>query len=150
MKEYCQAPGPVQELEWHYNQTGHHHHHPTNKLFSRESDSTFTNVRLSVRPSGSKTPQKLEIIILQHLTFIIHQFSFILHNLHTSFLHFATFKLYCLFLNITQKMFIWKEIYFLFSWPFTPSWLCNWKTNMYMLILSCTISCLQELQLYWQ
>ena len=28
-----------------------------------------------------------------------------------------------------------------FSWPFTPFWLWNWKTNMSMLILSCTISC---------
>ena len=35
-------------------------------IFSRESDSTITNVRLLVCPSVSKTLQQLEIIILHH------------------------------------------------------------------------------------
>ena len=37
-------------------------------FFSRESDSTFTNVR----PLVTKTPQQLEIIILHHSSFILH------------------------------------------------------------------------------
>ena len=36
-------------------------------VFSRESDSTITNVR----PSVSKTPQQLEIILLHHSSFIL-------------------------------------------------------------------------------
>ena len=63
-------------------------------FFSRESDSTFTNVRPFVRsfvcPSGSKTPQQLKSFIFHHTTFIFHHFSFILHSsfiiLHSSFL----------------------------------------------------------------
>ena len=64
-------------------------------LFSRESDSTFTNVCLSVCPSVIKTPQHLEIIILHsfilplssffiHTSFILHSFFIILH--HSSFI----------------------------------------------------------------
>ena len=41
-----------------------------------------------------KTPQQLEIIILHPSTFII---------LHSSFLHFATFKLFSLFIKKTYK-----------------------------------------------
>ena len=76
-------------------------------LFSRESDSTITNVcsfvRSFVRPSVCKTPQQLEIIILHPSSFFIHPSSsfIILHSsyiiLHSFLLHFATFKLFSLF-----------------------------------------------------
>jgi len=54
-------------------------------------------VRLSVRPSVCKTPQQLEIIILHPSSFFIHPSSYFI-ILHSSFLHFATFKLFSLFL----------------------------------------------------
>ena len=48
------------------------------------------SVRLSVRPSGSKTPQQLKSFIFHHTTFIFHHSSFILHSSfiipHSSFL----------------------------------------------------------------
>ena len=48
-------------------------------IFSRESDSTITNVCSSVSLSVIKTPQQLEIIILHHSSFIIlHSFFIIL------------------------------------------------------------------------
>ena len=52
------------------------------EIFSCKSDSTFTNVRSSVRSfvrlSVCKTPQQLEIIILHSSSFIILHSSFIL------------------------------------------------------------------------
>ena len=57
-------------------------------LFSREKQ-LYNHKCLFVSSSVGKTPQQLEIIILYHSTFI-------LHILHSSFLHFATFKLYSL------------------------------------------------------
>ena len=73
------------------------------QIFSRESNSTFTNVHSFVCQSVCKTPLHLEIIILhQHSSFIIHNSSFIIFQsvfiiLQSSFLHFATFKLFSLF-----------------------------------------------------
>ena len=88
-------------------------------VFSRESDSTFTNVRpfvrSSVRPSGSKTPQQLKSFIFHHTTFIFHHSSIILHSsfiiLHSSFLHFATFKLFSLF----NRSFTYLSLYCQYS-----------------------------------
>ena len=61
---------------------------------------TLHSQMLSVRPSVIKTPQQLEIIILHHSSFIINHPSssfIILHCPSSSFLHFATFKLFSLF-----------------------------------------------------
>ena len=85
----------------------------TTIIFSRESDSTITNVcsfvRLSAKPLNSL---KSSSFILHHSSFFIHPSSFIilhssfiiLHSsfiiLHSSFLHFATFKLFSLLTSI--------------------------------------------------
>ena len=76
--------------------------HFTRELFSRESDSTITNVcsfvRLSVCLQNPSTASN------HHPpSFILHLSSFFIHPsslfiiLHSSFLHFATFKLFSLF-----------------------------------------------------
>ena len=75
-------------------------------VFSRESDSTITNVCSSVcllsKPLNS----------LKSSSFIIHHFSFILHStfiiLHSSFLHFATFKLF----SLLQYFYFWTAACF--------------------------------------
>ena len=53
------------------------------------------SVRLSVRPSGSKTPQQLKSFIFHHTTFIFHHSSFILHSslIHLSFTLHSSFIL---------------------------------------------------------
>ena len=56
-------------------------------LFSRKSDSKFTNVCSSVHLSVCKTPQQLEKIILHHSSFIIHHSSIILHHFSSFFIH---------------------------------------------------------------
>ena len=60
-------------------------------LFSHESDSTFTNVRSFVCQSQKPLSS------LKSSSFIIHPSTFII--LHSFFLHFATFKLFSLFLS---------------------------------------------------
>ena len=64
-------------------------------IFSRESDSTFANVRSFVRSSVTKPLNSLK-----SSSFIIHPSTFIF--LHSSFLHSATFKLFSLFILLRQ------------------------------------------------
>ena len=59
-------------------------------IFTRKSDFSLTNVRLSVSQS-QKPPNSFK-----SSSFIIHPLTFII--LHSSFLHFATFKLFSLFI----------------------------------------------------
>ena len=74
---------------------------------------------LFVHPSISKTTQQLEIIILHHLCFIILYSSFII-ILNSSFLHFATFKLFSLFgcnsnlINFFIKWLSHQKTFFIF------------------------------------
>ena len=86
---------------------------PRSSLFSRKSNSTFTNVRSLVCLLVIKTPQQLEIIILHHSSIILHYSSFILHHstfiLPSSFLHFATFKLFSLFFCINRWIMVHSE-----------------------------------------
>ena len=71
-------------------------------LFSRESDSTITNVCSFVCLSVWKqNPQQLEIIPHSSLIILHHPSSFLI-ILHSSFLHFATFKLFSLFISSFQ------------------------------------------------
>ena len=82
-------------------------------IFSRESDSTFTNVRPLVRSSVSKTPQHHPSLFVIHpSSFFIHP-SFILHHsssilIHPSFISqllsfsacFFSYTIYYQFLNL--------------------------------------------------
>ena len=63
------------------------------RLYNHKCPSVCSSVWLSVL----KTPEQLEIIILHQSSFILHHSSFILHHLQSSFLHFATLKLFSLF-----------------------------------------------------
>ena len=87
-------------------------------IFSRESNSTITNVCSSVSLSA-KPLNSLKSLsyITNHSSFFIHPTSFFIHPsfilhssiihpsfiLHSSFIHFATFKLFSLFMNITYS-----------------------------------------------
>ena len=83
-------------------------------IFSRESDSTITNVRSLVCPSVRHKSKPLNSLkssycIIHPSSFIILHSSFItLHSsfitLHSSFLHFATFKLFSL---------LWKILFYM-------------------------------------
>ena len=95
----------------------------------------LANVCLFVCLSISKTPQQLEIIILHHSSFILHPSSFFIHPssffiyssssfiiLHSYFLHFATFKLFSLFMYIwflfsIEANYNWRPVH---VWPLLP------------------------------
>ena len=90
---------------------------PRSSLFSRESNSTFTNVCSLVCLLVIKTPQQLEIIILHHSSIIFQHSSFIPFFIifHSSFLHIATFKIFSLFKfssNPQQVTKVFREWYF--------------------------------------
>ena len=79
-------------------------------FFSRESDSTITNVCLFVRLSVCLSISNS----LKSSSFIIHPSSFFI-IFHSSFLHFATFKLFIPFLLCSNYSFLILPVYLICS-----------------------------------
>ena len=122
------------------------------------------SVHLSVCLSVCKTPEQPEIIILHHTSFIIHHSSFILHHpssffiilhhsssffiiLHLSFLHFATFKFFSLFIqlkavscaNLVSVLSSFLSLSFLClvltCYPSTPTPFETWSSTLKLWVL---------------